>query len=86
MMATMIDTHRLVKRLAGKGRFTEEEAAEFADALNEALADSIITKSDLAAAVAEMKHYSVVTTLTIVLGIGIVQTGVIGGLLLKLIH
>jgi hypothetical protein len=46
-MTTMINTHRLVKRLVTEGNMSEASAEALSEALNEALSDSVATKSDL---------------------------------------
>ncbi len=54
MNAIAIDTLRYVKRLRAAG-FTEEQAEVQAEALSEAVRDSLVTKDDLREAVAELR-------------------------------
>jgi hypothetical protein len=54
MNAIAIDTLRYVKRLKAAG-FTEEQAEVQAEALSEAVSDSLVTKSDLNEAVEKLR-------------------------------
>lgn len=77
----MINTLRLSKKLR-EGGMAQAQAEALADTLNEELKESAITKADLAQAVTDMKHY----VLTTVVGVGLLQFGLITGLLLKMAH
>jgi hypothetical protein len=91
-MTTIVDKYELIKRLTARGNFKEDDVADLADVLNKALGDEVATKQDLGlmearleakitVGLSDMKHY----VLTTVIAVGLLQFGLVTGLLLKLI-
>lgn len=78
----MINTLKLSKRLREVG-MEQAQADALADALNEELKESSVTKADLATAVADLKHHTVATCLSVCGALGVIQLGAIYLLILK---
>ena len=55
MTMTALDTLKFVRALKAKAHLSTEQAEGFADAFSEALESDLVTKSDLAVAVSELK-------------------------------
>lgn len=88
-MAAFIDTHALIKDLTSDGTLSEHNAETLANAVNRALEgqvatkqDLLVTASDLRAALSETK----VQMILAMVGVGVIQTGLISALVLKLVH
>lgn len=80
-MASMIDTHALIKAMTRTGQISEETAVDMVHAINAALKDSVATKSELEALLDRVDARITKAENKIIMSAILVGLGVIGSIL-----